>query len=82
MPPPGAYGAPQYAQAPYPPQPQMPMAAPGSQPHMKPRPMTPSPGESTAPVTFAQPGTNKWVWIVVALLVLGGAVGAILAVAT
>jgi serine/threonine-protein kinase len=95
MPPPGAYGAPPmqpaYPNAPYPPQPQMPMAAPGSHPNMMPRPSYsggaappagPPPGESTAPVDFAQPGTNKWVWIVVALLVLGGAVGAILAVAT
>jgi serine/threonine-protein kinase len=97
MSPQGGYGAPQsmpYGNAPSPylaPQPQMPMAAPGSHPNMMPRPGFPGgaaspgglpPGESTAPVVFANPGSNKWLWVVVALLVVGAAVGAILAVAT
>jgi serine/threonine-protein kinase len=64
----------------------MPMPPPGNYgaaPNMMPRPLTPPPGDSTQPVFHAQPtGSKTWIWIVAALLILGGVVGAILAVAT
>jgi len=97
-PPMGAFGgnpppqmAPPHMQQPYGMQPAYPspqhmppmQPGPGSQPNMMPRPMTPPPGDSTQPVIHAAgTGSNTWMWIVLGLLVLGGVVGAILAIAT